>query len=136
YDGGVINYSDRFFKGGSSFRGFDRSGIGPRQISTGYALGANRYVVGTAEVSVPLGIPKDVGMKANLFVDFGALGDTDSVSAVANDIEDEFAFRATTGLSISWRSPFGPVRFDFASALVKEDYDDTRSFRFSVGTRF
>ena len=136
YDGGVINYSDRFFKGGSSFRGFDRSGIGPRQISTGYALGANRYVVGTAEVSVPLGIPKDVGMRANLFVDFGALGDTDSVSAVANDIEDEFAFRATTGLSISWRSPFGPVRFDFASALVKEDYDDTRSFRFSVGTRF
>ena len=136
YDGGVINYSDRFFKGGASFRGFDRSGIGPRQISTGYALGANRYVVGTAEVSVPLGIPKDVGMKANLFVDFGALGDTDSVSAVANDIEDEFAFRATTGLSISWRSPFGPVRFDFASALVKEDYDDTRSFRFSVGTRF
>lgn len=136
YDGGVINYSDRFFKGGSSFRGFDRSGIGPRQISTGYALGANRYVVGTAEVSVPLGIPKDVGMKANLFIDFGALGDTDSISTVANDIEDEFAFRATTGLSISWRSPFGPVRFDFASALVKEDYDDTRSFRFSVGTRF
>lgn len=75
-------------------------------------------------------------MKANAFIDFGALGDTDSVSFVANDIEDEFAFRATTGLSISWRSPFGPVRFDFARALVKEDYDDTRFFRFSVGTRF
>jgi outer membrane protein insertion porin family len=136
YEGGVINYSDRFFKGGSTFRGFDRSGIGPRQVSTGYALGANRYVVGTTEVSLPLGIPKDVGMKANAFIDFGALGDTDSVSFVANDIEDEFAFRATTGLSISWRSPFGPVRFDFARALVKEDYDDTRFFRFSVGTRF
>ncbi|HCQ81521.1 MAG TPA: outer membrane protein assembly factor BamA [Rhodobiaceae bacterium] len=136
YDGGTVNYSDRFFKGGSSFRGFDRSGVGPRQISTGYSLGANRYVVATTEVSLPLGIPKDVGMKANAFIDFGFLGDTDSVSSVANDIEDEFAFRATTGLSISWRSPFGPVRFDFARALAKEDYDDTRFFRFSVGTRF
>ncbi len=136
YDGGTVNYSDRFFKGGSSFRGFDRSGVGPRQISTGYSLGANQYVVATTEVSLPLGIPKDVGMKANAFIDFGFLGDTDSVSSVANDIEDEFAFRATTGLSISWRSPFGPVRFDFARALAKEDYDDTRFFRFSVGTRF
>ena len=82
---------------------------------------------------MPLGIPKDVGIKANLFVDFGAVGDTDET---LNDIEDDFAFRATSGLSISWQSPFGPVRFDFASAIKKEDYDKAKSFRFSVGTRF
>ena len=133
YDDGAILYGDRFFRGGSSFRGFDRSGVGPRQVSTGFAVGANRYVIGTTEVSVPLGIPKDVGMKANLFIDFGAVGDTDETQS---DIEDEFAFRATSGLSISWKSPFGPVRFDFASALKKENYDKAKSFRFSVGTRF
>ncbi len=133
YENDIVYYGDRFFRGGSSFRGFDRSGVGPRQISTGYAVGANRYLIGTTEVSVPLGIPKDVGMKANLFVDFGAVGDTDETQ---NDIEDEFAFRATSGLSISWKSPFGPVRFDFATALKKEDYDKAKSFRFSVGTRF
>ena len=136
YKGGVINYNDRFFKGGSSFRGFDRSGVGPRQISTGYALGANKFFIGTTQVSLPLGIPKEVGMRANAFVDFGVLGDTDSVSGQAGDIRDELAFRATYGLSISWRSPFGPVRFDFARPLVKEDYDEVRFFRFSVGTRF
>ena len=124
------------FKGGSSFRGFDRSGVGPRQISTGYALGANKFFIGTTQVSLPLGIPKEVGMRANAFVDFGVLGDTDSVSGQAGDIRDELAFRATYGLSISWRSPFGPVRFDFARPLVKEDYDEVRFFRFSVGTRF
>ena len=133
YENDIVYYGDRFFRGGSSFRGFDRSGVGPRQISTGFAVGANRYLIGTTEVSVPLGIPKDVGMKANLFVDFGAVGDTDETQ---NDIEDEFAFRATSGLSISWKSPFGPVRFDFATALKKEDYDKAKSFRFSVGTRF
>ncbi len=133
YENDIVYYGDRFFRGGSSFRGFDRSGVGPRQISTGYAVGANRYIIGTTEVSVPTGIPKDVGMKANLFVDFGAVGDTDETQ---NDIEDEFAFRATSGLSISWKSPFGPVRFDFATALKKENYDKAKSFRFSVGTRF
>ena len=133
YEDDTVYYGDRFFRGGSSFRGFDRSGVGPRQISTGYAVGANRYIIGTTEVSVPLGIPKDVGIKANLFVDFGAVGDTDET---LNDIEDDFAFRATSGLSISWKSPFGPVRFDFATALKKEDYDKAKSFRFSVGTRF
>ena len=136
YENGIIFYGDRFFKGGGSFRGFDRSGVGPRQISTGYAVGANKYVIATTEVSLPLGIPKDVGMKANAFIDFGAVGDTDATGFVANDIRDDFAFRATTGLSISWKSPFGPVRFDFARTLEKEDYDDERSFRFSVGTRF
>ena len=133
YEDDTVFYGDRFFRGGSSFRGFDRSGVGPRQISTGYAVGANKYIIGTTEVSVPLGIPKDVGIKANLFVDFGAVGDTDET---LNDIEDDFAFRATSGLSISWKSPFGPVRFDFATALKKEDYDKAKSFRFSVGTRF
>jgi len=133
YDNGTVYYGDRFFRGGSSFRGFDRSGVGPRQISTGYAVGANRYLIGTTQVSLPLGIPKDVGLRANVFVDFGAVGDTDETQ---NDIEDEFAFRATSGLSISWKSPFGPVRFDFATALKKEDYDKAKSFRFSVGTRF
>ena len=99
-------------------------------------MGADKYVIATTEVSLPLGIPKDVGMKANAFIDFGAVGDTDATGFVANDIRDDFALRATTGLSISWKSPFGPVRFDFARTLEKEDYDDERSFRFSVGTRF
>ena len=134
YKGGNVQYTDRFFRGGRSFRGFERNGVGPRQISTGYALGANRYLVGTVEVSLPLGIPKEVGMRANAFIDYGWLGDTDVQTS--DDVADRFAFRATYGLSISWRSPFGPVRFDWARPIVKEDYDEPRFFRFSVGTVF
>ncbi len=134
YKGGNVQYTDRFFRGGRSFRGFERNGVGPRQISTGYALGANLYLVGTAEISLPLGIPKEVGMRANAFIDYGWLGDTDVQAS--DDVADRFAFRATYGLSISWRSPFGPVRFDWARPIVKEDYDEPRFFRFSVGTVF
>ena len=133
YKGGTIRYSDRFFRGGRNFRGFQRGGIGPRDLRTDTALGANRYLTGTTQVSLPLGIPKEVGMRANLFVDFGFLGETD---AVGSQIEDEMAFRATYGLSFAWRSPLGPVRFDFARPIVKEDYDETRFFRFTIGTSF
>ena len=135
YKGGAVNYNDRFFRGGRNFRGFERGGLGPRDLSSGYALGANRYFIGTTQVSLPLGIPKEVGMRANAFVDFGVLGDTDIVST-SSQIADDMAFRATYGLSVAWRSPFGPVRFDFARPIVKEDYDETRFFRFTIGTSF
>lgn len=143
YKGGTINYNDRFFRGGRDFRGFERGGVGPREVSVsaadpsqGFALGANRYMIGTAQVSLPLGLPKESGVRANLFVDFGVLGETDAQAPAGRVIEDEMAFRATTGLSFAWRSPFGPVRFDFAEPLAKEDYDQTRFFRFTIGTSF
>ena len=143
YKGGPINYNDRFFRGGRDFRGFERGGVGPREVSAsaadpsqGFALGANRYMIGTAQVSLPLGLPKESGVRANLFVDFGVLGETDAQAPAGRVIEDEMAFRATTGLSFAWRSPFGPVRFDFAEPLAKEDYDQTRFFRFTIGTSF
>ena len=136
YKGGSINYNDRFFRGGRDFRGFERGGLGPRDLNSGYALGSNRYITGTTQVSLPLGIPKEVGMRANAFVDFGILGETDQAPSATSQIEDEMAFRATYGLSFSWRSPFGPVRFDFARPIAKEDYDETRFFRFTIGSSF
>ena len=136
YKGGAIAYSDRFFRGGRNFRGFERGGIGPRDLATDSSLGSNRYLTGTTQVSLPLGIPKEVGMRANAFVDFGVMGETDVVPTSSSQIEDEMAFRATYGLSFAWRSPLGPVRFDFARPIVKEDYDETRFFRFTIGTSF
>ena len=153
YKGGGIRYSDRFFRGGRDFRGFERGGVGPREViydkngkpSYEQSLGANRYFIGTAQVSLPLGLSKESGMRANLFVDFGLLGETDEVTSPrcesdqlvnCREIEDQMDFRATTGLSFAWRSPFGPVRFDFAEPLAKEDYDQTRFFRFTIGASF
>ena len=49
---------------------------------------------------------------------------------------DELRPRVSAGVSIFWDSPFGPVRFDFAEAFVKEDYDRAEFFRFSTRTGF
>jgi outer membrane protein insertion porin family len=51
-------------------------------------------------------------------------------------IRDDLSLRASAGISIFWRSPMGPIRFDFSQILAKEDYDKTETFRFSTSTRF
>lgn len=133
YDNEGVAYNDNFFVGGSIIRGFKRSGVGPRDLSTDYVLGAKQYLVGTLETKVPLGIPKDYGIKAYIFTDFGVIGDTD---VEARDVQDELAFRASYGVTFNWKSPFGPVRFDLARPLAEEDYDKAQFFRFTAGTRF
>ncbi len=130
-----VRVSDSFFKGGDSIRGFDQSGIGPRITGTGEALGGKTFVVANAEVEFPLGLPKKFGMRGAVFADAGTLF---NASRNANTVahEDDRSIRASVGASLLWSSPIGPLRFDFAKALKKKAYDNTRFFNFSAGMRF
>ena len=51
-------------------------------------------------------------------------------------IRDDLSLRAAAGISIFWRSPMGPIRFDFSRVLAKEAYDKTETFRFTQTARF
>ncbi|MBL8770162.1 MAG: outer membrane protein assembly factor BamA [Phenylobacterium sp.] len=51
-------------------------------------------------------------------------------------IRDDLSLRASAGVSVFWKSPMGPIRFDFSRILAKEDYDRKELFRFSTSTRF
>ena len=142
WGGDPIRINDRFFKGGNSFRGFETAGMGPRDLRTTDALGGNFYAIGTLELTVPNGLPEEYGIRTSLFTDVGTLGMLDDRYKVnaqglpdANII-DELSLRASAGLSIHWRSPMGPIRFDISKVLGKEDYDKTESFRFSTSTQF
>ena len=150
--------NDRFFKGGSSFRGFDVAGIGPRQILVsdnagvvntqfGDALGGNAYYIGTVQLTVPLFLPEQFGLSAALFGEFGSLGilddgskgtftSTQGSTTLTSYVEDSLSLRASAGISIFWDSPFGPVQFDFAEPFLHDYFDRTESFRFSTRTRF
>jgi outer membrane protein insertion porin family len=142
--GDNVRINDRFYRGGNNFRGFETAGIGPRDTRAGRsdALGGKFYAIGTAELTVPTFLPEQYGIKAALFTDVGTLGlldDADrqsSLGVIDPDIRDEMALRAAAGLSVFWRSPMGPIRFDFSQVLAKEDYDKTETFRFSTSTRF
>jgi len=136
-----VNISDRFFIGGSDFRGFERSGVGPRDTISDNALGAQAFAVGSAEVTFPNFLPEALDITTSLFADAGVVGTADQDNLFSGTlqtvrVEDDLTPRATAGISIYWQSPFGPVRVDLSQAIRKEDYDKTESFRFSAGTRF
>jgi outer membrane protein insertion porin family len=44
--------------------------------------------------------------------------------------------RLSVGAGVNWNSPFGPLRIDFAYALLKKKGDQTKLFSFNVGTQF
>jgi len=128
-----VRLKDRFFLGGSSLRGFEPGGVGPRDRITDDSLGGNVFYAATAELTVPLNITKDFDVDGALFSDLGSLSSIDDSSA---DILDTGATRASIGVGVAYLSPFGPIRLDYARAVIKEDFDRTENFRFSFGARF
>jgi outer membrane protein insertion porin family len=128
-----ITISDRFWVGGDNLRGFANAGIGPRDSSTGDALGGNVFFTIQSELGFPIGLPKELGITGNIFSD---IGDLTGIDVSGANLVDNNAIRASVGAGFSWRSPFGPVRLYVAQAILKEDFDDTEVFRFSFGTRF
>lgn len=62
------------------------------------------------------------------------------------NVRDKPTIRSSVGASILWNSPLGPIRFDYAYALTKDEgvqtalgkvgKDQLQAFRFSGGSRF
>jgi outer membrane protein insertion porin family len=160
--GQKVELFDNFFLGGETIRGFAPLGIGPRDITTitqgGFtyrlndALGGKNYVAGTVEVSMPFpGTPEEFGLYLSGFSDAGVLWGVDkkAIPAVGTVIGptpagavgtfnyvDDVKLRASVGVGLMWKSPFGPLRGDFGIPVVKSKYDQTQIFRFSGGTQF
>lgn len=128
-----VKINERYMLGGNNLRGFQKGGIGPRDTTTDDALGGNYYYRGSVELSFPIGLPEEMGIAGHAFTDFGSLWSLDDTGP---EIVDENSIRAAAGLGLSWRSPMGPVRIDFARPYIKEDFDQTETFTFSFGTRF
>lgn len=134
-----VRLLDLFFRGGETIRGFDRSGIGPRDAATGDALGGKTYWAATAELRFPIPfVPEELGLGAAVFADAGSLfGASDRVKDIlGGDLEDDASVRASVGASLLWNSPVGPLRVDFSKVLASEDYDDEQWFRFGASSKF
>jgi len=157
-----IRIVDNFFLGPTLVRGFAASGIGPRDVSPGInaygnPLGGTKYWGASLETQFPIwGLPKEVGLKGALFADAGALwgysgqtnfnnGGTCTYYGSGNGYKqgnciivgaDTPDIRSSVGASLIWASPLGPIRFDFAKALTKSQYDQTQFFSFTGGTTF
>lgn len=133
FDDDTVKLTNRFYLGGSSLRGFDNAGVGPRDLLTDDAIGGHQFYAGTAELTFPFGLPEEFDIRGSVFSDFGSAWGVDDPFP---NLTDDTTTRVSLGVGIGWVSPFGPLRIDFASAVLKEDYDKTQLFSFNFGTRF
>ncbi len=159
-----VRLLDLFFRGGETVRGFDRSGYGPRDLTTGDALGGKTYWAATAELRFPIPfLPEELGISGAVFADAGSLfnaserarslseltcGKTITVNGTQRGyvntktggngicLADDESVRASVGGSVLWNSPVGPLRMDFAYNLLEEEYDEDQFFRFGASTKF
>ncbi len=148
WGGEPVLLQDRFFVGGDNLRGFQPAGIGPRDLVSQDALGGNKYYVGSVTESVPLGLPKELGITGRIWTDFGSLWSNDQKNltltpaqlaangGIPPQVVDTAAIRIASGVGVSWASPMGPVRLDLGVPLRRESFDKTQFFRVSFGTRF
>ncbi len=128
-----VRIEDRYFIGGDNFRGFSTGGVGPRDVGTNDALGANAYWLGSVQLGMPLGLPKEFGLTGHVFTDFGSAWSVDAAGPTVRDVNTP---RISVGYGFSWDSPVGPVKLDLAIPIVKESFDKKQFFRVGFGSQF
>ena len=143
-EGGVLNYgnsrvTDRFFLGSALMRGFEPGGIGPREIVNdgnliNDALGGNTFAVFRLEAEFSLGLPEEYGIDGGLFFDLGNLWSLDNLNE--NVIYEAGSWRSVLGASLFWKTPIGPLRFNFSRPLKKEIFDREQNFDLTIRTQF
>lgn len=124
-----------FYVGGvNSVRGFDNGAIGPRAEDSNpnnrFTIGGTTRIVGNAEVFAPVPLIKNSSQfRLSAFLDTG--------SVYANNQSISLGeLRYSTGVGISWFSPFGPLKLVFAKALNKKEGDQTQTMQFQLGSQF
>ncbi|WP_407965968.1 outer membrane protein assembly factor BamA [Bartonella sp. C271] len=134
---------DMFKSNNDMIRGFKYNGIGPRQISERgevYFLGGTTYMNGTAEVQFPIPIvPDSLGFRGAVFLDAATLYGNNYKPVLTNETpvtNIHSSWRTSAGVSLMWESPFGPLRFDYAWPLTKQEGDNVQSLNFGISTKF
>lgn len=127
YDDRPLPFFKNFFAGGvHSVRGYKSYTIGPKD-SSGEPRGGSSKFVGNAELLFPFpGLQNDRSVRLSTFVDAGM-------------VDDKFDFgmtRFSTGLSLLWVSPLGPLKISGAKAFRAQPGDEKEFFQFTIGGAF
>ena len=131
--GEKVTQSARFYLGGRTVRGFDSSGVGPRDTGVNSAVGGNYMYSATAEIVSSYGLSEDLGVRWTVFSDIGSVWDTDYPSGVTGANDD--SLRQSVGVGFLWDTAVGPLTFYWADAVSKSSNDQLKRFQFNIGTR-
>lgn len=121
-----VPLSKRFYAGGSTtVRGFEKNGLGDRDIATGLALGGEAVFILNQELRIPL-VRK---IRGAVFFDIGNVYPTLSMFNLNN-------MRETIGFGLRYHSPYFLIRFDWGFILDLRPGEKRSQVYFSIGQSF
>ncbi len=136
FDSTGLPFYENYFAGGIAMpgqvRGYESYSLGPRD-SNGTAIGANLLLNGSAGLILPYPLSRE-SLRTTLFLDAGNVfvAGTPRILAGTNP----GPMRYSAGVSVEWRSPFGPLVFSVAEPLNKQPYDQSQPFQFTLASGF
>ncbi len=127
-----LPFFENFYAGGlaasGKVRGFVDNTLGP-SFDSGFGfkqpLGGSLLLAGTVEAIFPRLIESRAA-RVSAFVDFGNVYD-------GSDNFDAGDLRVSTGVSLLWRSPMGPLSISYAYPIRKKDGDQIERLQFTFG---
>ena len=128
-EGGNVRVSDRIYLSSKKLRGFENGKIGPKDNLD--FVGGNYASAVSLSTSLPSVLPELESIDFNIFLDAGNVWGVDY-----NNSLDNSKIRSSTGISIDWKTPIGPLNFVIAQPITKSSTDVEQRFRFDIGTTF
>ena len=125
-----VRITDRLTLPRSKLRGFKFSSIGP--VDGDDYVGGNYAASINFDTTLPMILPSFETIDFKYFIDFGNVWGVD----YSDSIDDSNKIRSSTGVSVDWFTPIGPLNFSLAQDISKASTDKTEGFQFNLGTTF
>lgn len=131
-----LPFFENYYAGGiaqpGQVRGYDSFSLGPLDNYQN-AVGGNLLVSGSAGIILPYPLSRD-NFRTTAFLDAGNVFAVNTLPALTGVFEGPLRYSA--GLSVEWRSPFGPLAFSVAKALNPQPTDQQQLFQFALSSGF
>jgi outer membrane protein insertion porin family len=145
-----LPFFENFYAGGiSDVRSFRDNTLGPYTVTPGCTgsiycrqpLGGNLKTVASAELIFPTPFVKDdSATRLSWYVDAGNVFNKNNPS-LGNGLYNNNGFslsdmRVSTGISLHWQAPVGPIIINLGRPIIKKPGDIAETLQFNFGTTF
>ena len=125
-----VRVSNRLGLSSSRMRGFESGKIGPRDGND--YVGGNYAAAINLSTTLPMLLESFENIDMKYFIDAGNVWGVD----YSDSVDESSSIRSSTGLTVNWFTPIGPMNFAFIQNISKASTDKTESFQFNIGTSF
>ena len=124
-----VRVSKRVYIPAGKLRGFESGKIGPKDGAE--YIGGNYGTAINFNSTLPGFLSGFENIDLSLFLDAANIWKVDYDSSLETS-----KIRSSTGVSVNWFTPVGPLSFSYAIPISEASSDKTESFRFRLGTSF